>query len=180
MVRRVIILSLAAVFVGAVFLWPRSYFRSDAFRCWREMGSGSADYRYCVIYSGGGGIMLGYQRMWLAARPPSGVLYSVEEDPEAASSPDPKRVEWIHVAGFGFQRIQFLPGKRWGAGSVSGMAITIPYWFLFGATGVPVGMAVRRWWVRSGRREGSACRSCGYDLRATPGRCPECGAGVGV
>ncbi|MDB5299009.1 MAG: hypothetical protein JWO87_672 [Phycisphaerales bacterium] len=35
---------------------------------------------------------------------------------------------------------------------------------------------VARKWKVSRRKQPGACRVCGYDLRATPQRCPECGA----
>jgi predicted amidophosphoribosyltransferase len=53
-----------------------------------------------------------------------------------------------------------------------------PFWsLLLLCAALPVlrvGLAVRR---RRVRRSG-LCAVCGYDLRATPERCPECGAVV--
>ena len=54
--------------------------------------------------------------------------------------------------------------------------VRIPYWLLATAAGVLPALWV---WRRS--RDGrlrllGLCPACGYDLRATPGRCPECGA----
>jgi hypothetical protein len=75
------------------------------------------------------------------------------------------------------------PGEwtKWGFGFIwdsqtiafSIFGIVVPCWLamLFSAV-LPV-LGVRRVWWR-GRNPG-CCRSCGYDLRATPDRCPECG-----
>jgi hypothetical protein len=66
-------------------------------------------------------------------------------------------------------------GARYALGS---RYVGVPYWLLAGVT-LPVAVVATMW--RRHRRRGpraGMCPGCGYDLRATPDRCPECGAAV--
>ena len=54
------------------------------------------------------------------------------------------------------------------------------YWLLFMLAALLPAVWVRRAreWRRQSRAAQNLCAACGYDLRASPGRCPECGAPV--
>jgi hypothetical protein len=69
------------------------------------------------------------------------------------------------------------------AGSWGGRALTLPLWVLSAVTGIlPVfklksALATRLRDVRSRRwRRRGLCGCCGFDIRFSPERCPECGA----
>ncbi len=81
----------------------------------------------------------------------------------------------------------FIPGERasgWLLGfgfyyadsdAVTFHAIAIPHWFLALLFAIPPALHLRAI-IRSRRlRRAGHCPRCGYDLRATPERCPECG-----
>lgn len=69
----------------------------------------------------------------------------------------------------GFNRAGFMFSPQSESGAV-------PHWSLVVLTAVPPFARVLRR-VRNVRRPGrGVCRTCGYDLRATPDRCPECGS----
>ena len=61
-------------------------------------------------------------------------------------------------------------------GATSGAFVMLPYWVLVVLFSIlPAIWAGGRWRKRS-RLRGGRCARCGYDLRASPERCPECGA----
>ncbi|MGH7177545.1 MAG: hypothetical protein ACREJC_09215 [Tepidisphaeraceae bacterium] len=77
------------------------------------------------------------------------------------SPPEDRRLKWWHDE----------PGF---------CAVKVPHWLIF-----LVFLPWPIWWlgVKVARRRRFAhgcCVECGYDLRATPDRCPECGTAIGV
>jgi hypothetical protein len=54
--------------------------------------------------------------------------------------------------------------------------VVLPYWFITLATSITPAFWLWRWRKRRSLKRVGACKTCGYDLRASPTRCPECGS----
>lgn len=81
----------------------------------------------------------------------------------------------VSVLGFKKGHFDAYIGYAGSGGTTQGTYIAIPIWFLLPLFGFLPGRAVvRRLRERRHARAGT-CRVCGYDLRASPQRCPECG-----
>jgi hypothetical protein len=90
--------------------------------------------------------------------------------------PEPGTVCDWHVLGF--QWVISHGGTRGGLITPPRWTVGVPLWFttlVFAF--VPSRWALHRMRIRRAERVGR-CRTCGYDLRATPERCPECGTAV--
>src|SRR4051812_49368800 len=91
--------------------------------------------------------------------------------------------EFYHWAGradtsphFGFSTYRQI----WRGNAYTTKHWAVPHWSLVSAFAVLPAIAVRRQFRAFRRRRRSrlgCCPACGYDLRSSPGRCPECGRG---
>jgi hypothetical protein len=75
------------------------------------------------------------------------------------------------------RRHEIRPSATW-----NDFVLALPMWFLFAMSLVPGALVLRHWRrkrLRSGRVAAGLCLECGYDLRHSPGRCPECGTQAG-
>ena len=106
-------------------------------------------------------------------RPPPSTGWHFESEPAPHDA--------IFSSSLGFSYGSFEGEEAFGSGESLTFTpfeliyVVVPFWFVFVLTGVLPGHAVWRYW--RGRRRASLgfCRSCGYDLRASGERCPECG-----
>jgi hypothetical protein len=78
--------------------------------------------------------------------------------------------------------VWLAPVVDWSARTTSKsriMFITVSYWPLMMTTAGCAWLAGRSSRLRRRRARSGLCEGCGYDIRATPQRCPECGLAAG-
>jgi hypothetical protein len=114
---------------------------------------------------------------WPAAEPVPSQLRIVPTHDGAFAMPV-SRTEWGRL-GFVYQL--GLIAYPDGTATLCSRRLKLPAWFTASAAagmGAPSLWFVGRRIGRSRRRRVGLCAACGYDLRASPERCPECGAAV--
>lgn len=89
---------------------------------------------------------------------------------------------WHPIDALALRQTQFTFASRSGTGGPyvqTSRTVFISYWLLTLLLLLPpIGWAMLLWRRRhiARRAKKGRCHACGYDLRATPDRCPECGA----
>jgi hypothetical protein len=167
--QQIIVGASTVLCVLVTIVWVRSYWRSDALSYHGIQGQRFVQSARGLLVVGGDN--LGSPRRRLAANSWS-----------ARGMAGP---EWWSRMGFGYRR-ETTPTATLPAETVASFAtplprtlvtrwVSLPLWALALLTGIlPLGRL--RSMLRQRRRvDGVRCLACGYDLRATPERCPECG-----
>jgi hypothetical protein len=167
--------------IATAVLWARSYNVLYAVRRTRvDQRTGAVCTRSCIVASGRLLVSVGLYRSDLDhfsdGPPPGG--WRLYRDPyyyaDRSFSPRPWLATWRaqHDSG----RTVWGPAGTWSA--AVNLPVIAPHWAFVMVTAVPAAVSLFAW-RRDGRRRrhsvGGLCLACGYDLRATPDRCPECG-----
>jgi len=161
--------------IGTGACWVRSYFAYDFITAVHDSNSPSIGLRQIVDFrSSWGGVSVNYYHSpdLQPPKPPEPRLSWERERPRSYPwqySAYPS-VGLLHVFGFEFSDGYIGLGAR---KTVWHCAATVPYWFLVLFSLALSVIAARPLWRRLPLA--GFCPACGYDLRASPDRCPECG-----
>jgi len=188
----------ALLFVAICALWVRSYWVADRFEfpIVHEGPADARESRLWVTFSerGGIGITFGWEHwdtysgdllIWRPLRP--NWAKSPAKEYPSANAPEVRYC----VKGFGFEFLragtgdihpqtadEILADNLNGGYRSSGWAIVAPHGIIALILAMPPLCFAWIWrrWSKAPSIDGSIpCRACGYDLRATPAKCPECG-----
>ena len=153
-------------------MWVRSHWRRDVFQV--SWTSPDVNYRDAAnVTFGRSGVSIGYD-CYEPNGNPAGATRSWSRRSYPHSPPSFGRLMKSQVT---FESTDWkLVGK---GPTLRYRAWTMPHWVYV----VPSLLMPAIWWIGQRRRaqrvKSGQCARCGYDLRATPERCPECGAAAG-
>ena len=164
-----------ALFAAVTALWIRSYFRYDRVE---YVGPETEQRRYVwVVLSGLNGAFSVF-----IAECHEVVVYDRNSDSAGVTletNPAGKSVQ--SRPGWGLSRFDWNREELdYSDPEIKSVEGELPYWCPLLASGLPLAVAYGLRRRRMRRRGAGCCLRCGYDLRASPDRCPECGRPVGV
>ena len=152
--------------------WTWSHYRSNTVRYTYLVDGGQ--YRMVMLRSVNGGMQVGVLTRDLASRPAGAPpfregLWSFSRRSISIFSMDDLTIRPGHGVAWRLPGIQFQ-AERDAAGRQQFQFRIVTAWLLAATSILPLMALYRMRW-----RPPNVCRGCGYDLRATPERCPECG-----
>jgi hypothetical protein len=167
-VRRVVLIASAGLLMVSLLGWSRSKFTGDSCS-W----NGRAHY-------GGLSVMDGVVRLSYAPRASTSEAQGFSHESFdwrsqirgfGVRSWEELRGSWYGRLGFGYD-----PNARLDNTGGRMVRVYFPFWALTLVSLIAPTMAAIGYCRSRRRRRQGMCPRCGYDLRATPERCPECGA----
>jgi hypothetical protein len=82
----------------------------------------------------------------------------------------------VTFLGLGYLKYDVPLLSMHGQSTLTEHSLIVPYWFIICVAAGYLQKPLRTRLLARRRKNRSLCPACGYDLRATPDRCPECGA----
>jgi len=153
------------LFWATAVLWARSYFIEDAFAM-RGRGK-SLPYQYTTLISRYGELTCDQKETKrITAWPPSTGYFRSWEGIKDVSEPFTGVVPRVSEWDVGVIKGSFSATRRY---------VSVSYVFLSALWAILPLICIWRSLVQKRKHRLGICRTCGYDLRATPDRCPECG-----
>ena len=165
--------------LAACAVWVRSYFVADWVGRFAADGGGSGLASEWVVLTAPGRAHV-TRRAYTFARPVA--------PPAGATAWETHRAADVLQDWFDRSSLPGRIGFGWGASRkvssggnvIRQRAVTFPLWLPAALAAVLPAAWVRRRLVPWRRARAGLCAVCGYDLRASPGRCPECGEAIVV
>jgi hypothetical protein len=163
---------------AVVALWVQSYVAPNLLGAIFDEGSyairsadGRLEARHCRQWGGPANVRIVWDRR---------ALDQYRDDPRPNLVPPQILPPPASVGnGFGFARANTQVTTVSAATGVLCDLLTVPYWFVTMVCAAPMAgrLAMRK--LAANRLRCGHCLACGYDLRATPLQCPECGMRAG-
>jgi hypothetical protein len=167
------------LFLAALAPWVRSYFVNDWLH-YVTHPQGRQWTQYSIA-SNKGSVYVSYFSFRFNSDSQFEDYVRLREAPPGFSYQGYPPRENHYLTGSAMRRLGFVLDREYDTpdarGSYSFPRAAVPHWFIVLLTAIlPASRFYLTFHRRRLRKRVGLCRSCGYDLRATPERCPECGA----